>query len=108
MYLILQTLKKNVFMIKTTHNCNEEDKKCLDYTKRATKDICEKAKTSGDGKKCTLSEDNNRCIEIDVEVGTEEKTEQTQSVDAAQNTNESNGKINQIKLISILLCLLIV
>ena len=101
--LVPPNFKKKCVYDKTTHNCNEGDKKCLDYTKKATKEICENAKTSKDGKKCVLSDDNNRCIEID-ENNSDDNTENSDK----NNNNDNNGKINKITLFSLFLFLLFV
>lgn len=55
-------MKKCVY---SDHNCNEEDKLCTEFTSGATKELCEKAPTSSDKKKCVLSDDNKSCVEKD-------------------------------------------
>ena len=56
------SMKKCVY---SEHNCNEEDKLCTEFTSGATKEICEKAPTSSNKKKCVLSDDNKSCVEKD-------------------------------------------
>jgi hypothetical protein len=47
------------------YNCSEEDKLCTEFTSGATKEICEKAPTSSNKKKCVLSDDTKSCVEKD-------------------------------------------
>lgn len=55
-------LKKCVY---SNYSCNEEDKYCLEFKSDATKEICEKALTSSNKKKCVLGDDKKSCIEKD-------------------------------------------
>ena len=64
-YITLSNLKKKCLYSSSDYKCNEEDKKCLDYTQYATNEICSNAKTSGSGKKCVLDESKDKCIEKD-------------------------------------------
>ena len=47
----------------SNYNCKEEDKYCTEFTSDATKEICEKAPTSSNKKKCVLSDDKKSCVE---------------------------------------------
>ena len=47
----------------SNYNCKEEDKYCTEFTSDVTKEICEKALTSSDKKKCVLSDDKKSCVE---------------------------------------------
>ena len=49
----------------SNYNCSEEDKLCTEFTSGATKEICEKAPTSSDKKKCVFSDDTKSCVEKD-------------------------------------------
>ena len=49
----------------SNYNCSEEDKLCTEFTSGATKEICEKAPTSSNKKKCVLSDDTKSCVEKD-------------------------------------------
>ena len=55
-------LKKCVY---SNYSCKEEDKYCLEFTSDATKEICEKAHTSSNKKKCVLADDRQSCTEKD-------------------------------------------
>ena len=49
----------------SNYNCSEEDKLCTEFTSGATKEICEKAPTSSNKKKCVFSDDTKSCVEKD-------------------------------------------
>lgn len=71
-------LKKCVF---SGNNCYEKDKKCLDFKKNVTKEICENAPTSMEQNKCIINEEKDECIEVDREGKEIIKTEEEDKKD---------------------------